>query len=82
MADRTRQERERKNKLPRKKWKLQTNNNKFKTVPLAVKEKDNIEIDGQQLQYSEKGKILGITITRTGINEHVSHHKQSKGSTI
>lgn len=54
-----------------KKWKIETNS-KFKIVPLAVKKKHNIEIVGRQLQYSEKGEVLGITITRTGIKEHVT----------
>lgn len=34
-----------------------TNNTKFKIIPIAVKKKDNLTIDGTPIDYSENGKF-------------------------
>lgn len=58
-----------------KKWKIKTYNNKFKIKHIVVKKKTDIIIDNTQINYSEKEKVLGLTITRTGITQHVSEIK-------
>ena len=53
------------------KWKIKTNKEKFKIVPITVKKKNDIVIDGTQLEYATHAKVLGLTIGRTGITKHV-----------
>lgn len=53
-------------------WKIKTNKNKFKIIPIAVKKKDDIIIEGTKIDYSLQGKVLGLTIGRTGIERHVT----------
>lgn len=55
-----------------KEWKIKTNKNKFKIVPIAVKKKEDIIIDGIKIDYSLQGKVLGLTIGRTGIERHIT----------
>lgn len=54
------------------KWKIKTNKNKFKILPIAVKKKNNIEIGGTHIEYSQHGKVLGLTMGRTGIEHHIN----------
>ena len=70
MANRTRTEIGKINKYE-KKWKIKTNKDKFKIIPIAVRKKENVIIDGTPIEYAEKGKILGLTISRTGIGNHI-----------
>ncbi len=70
MANRTTSEIEKINEYE-KKWKIKTNKNKFKIIPLAVKKKNDIVIDGTPIQYSESGKVLGIRIGTSGYNKHL-----------
>ena len=55
-----------------RKWKIKTNKNKFKIIPIAVKKKNDIYIDGEKIEYSQNGKILGLNIGRTGIGHHIN----------
>ena len=54
-----------------KQWKIKTNKNKFKIIPIGVKKKNDIYIDGNQIQYSNYGKVLGVKIGTTGYNKHI-----------
>lgn len=54
------------------KWKIKTNKNKFKIIPIAVKKKNAIIIEGNRIEYSTHGKVLGLTIGRTGIGNHIN----------
>ncbi len=71
MATRTVQEIERINRY-KQKWKIKTNKNKFKIVPIAVKKKDQIVVDGTHIDYSNEGTVLGLRFGRTGIECHIS----------
>ena len=42
---------------------------------MAVKKKNDIYIEGEKIEYSEQGKILGLTIGRTGIGNHINKMK-------
>ena len=65
-----------------KKWKIKTNKNKFKIIPIAVKKKNDIYIDGEKIEYSQHGKVLGLTIGRTGITHHITTMKAKTSSKI
>lgn len=54
------------------KWKIKTNKNKLKIVPISVKKKNDIIIDGSKIEYSPHGKVLGLTMGRTGIERHIN----------
>ena len=55
-----------------KKWKIKTNKNKFKIIPMAVRNKANVVIDGTPLVLSNNGKVLGLKLGQTGINGHIA----------
>ena len=55
-----------------RKWKIKTNKQKFKIIPIAVKKKNNIIIDGKIIEYTSSGKILGTTVCRTGLSKHIN----------
>ena len=52
-------------------WKIKTNKNKFKIVPICVKKKFDITIDGNVIPYSNYGKVLGVKIGTSGYNKHI-----------
>lgn len=62
MATRTKHEIERINEFE-KKWKIKTNNNKLKIIPIAVLKKQDIIINGTKIDFSEKRKVLGLNMT-------------------
>ena len=74
MANRVKKEIEKINNFEMK-WKIKTNNSKFKIIPIAVKKKDNIVINGNPINYTDNGKVLGLTISRTGIAIHINNIK-------
>ena len=43
------------------KWKIKTNKNKFQIVPISRIKTSDITINNNILQYTNKGKILGLT---------------------
>lgn len=49
---------------------------------MAVSKKNDIIIDGEQINYSERGKVLGLTITRTGITRHINDIKNRGQSAL
>lgn len=53
-------------------WKIRTNQQKFKIIPLAQKYTEDIIVDGDLLNTNNGGNILGLTITRAGITKHVT----------
>lgn len=70
MANRTVSEIEKINKFE-KEWKIKTNSNKFKIIPIGVKKKNDIIVNGSNIPYSDYGKVLGVKIGTTGYNKHV-----------
>ena len=53
------------------KWKIKTNTMKFQVIPIARQNPPPIRINNTDIPYSREGKILGLTITPTGIRKHV-----------
>ena len=67
-----------------KEWKIKTNKDKFKIVPIAVIKKNNIVIDGELIDFTPQGKVLGLTFGRTGFESHINEiiHKGRQKLTI
>lgn len=65
-----------------KKWKIKTNTGKFKIIPLAVKKKEPITIDGNILPYSSEGTILGLHMNTRGILPQIKHNKSKASAAL
>ena len=59
-----------------KKWKIKTNTNKFKIIPISRRKKAPIIVDNRTLPYTNEGKVLGLKITTSGISDQVAYRKQ------
>ena len=60
-----------------KKWKIATNMTKFQVIPLARTALAPLIVEGEQIEYSNKGKVLGLKIGKRGIIPHVNERIQS-----
>ena len=58
-----------------KQWKIKTNTNKFKLLPIAIKKTLPVTIDNEAVVMSKHAKILGLTLSRHGYNKHVTEIK-------
>ena len=58
-----------------KKWKIKTNTNKFKVLPMSRQLTAPIDVDGSILSYTRKGKVLGLKMCSSGIREQVTYRK-------
>ena len=56
-------------------WKIKTNTNKFKIIPLASYKTEPIIVDDIHIPYSKDGTILGLKINSTGILGQVAHSR-------
>lgn len=56
-------------------WKIKTNSAKFTIVRLGSKHQEEIIADDDVHLTSNKGKILGLTITKQGYNEHIQNRR-------
>lgn len=56
-------------------WKIKTNTNKFKIIPLASYKTEPIIVNQTHIPYSREGTILGLHINSTGLLGHVAHHR-------
>lgn len=48
------------------KWKIQTNINKFKVIPIGKLNPAPLLVEGDVYQYTNEGIVLGLKITKTG----------------
>ena len=55
------------------KWKIKTNSNKFQLLSVSKSKPPLIRINNQNIQYVNEVKILGLSIKRTGIVNHIKH---------
>lgn len=55
-----------------KKWKIETNTNKFKIIPIGRKNTSDIFIDGEHFPYTNKGTVLGLQITTHGYSAQIT----------
>ena len=59
-----------------RKWKIATNPNKFQLLAISVRTPANVIVDNTHIQHNNTIKILGVKLTKTGINSHVHHNIQ------
>ena len=53
-------------------WKIKTNRDKFKIIPMAQKKMEDVIVEGDILEYAKEGNILGQTINTTGFIKHIA----------
>lgn len=52
-------------------WRIKTNTNKFKILRLGTRTGNDIVIDEEVIEFTNEGKVLGLTITTNGYAKHV-----------
>lgn len=66
-----------------KKWKIKTNINKFKVLPIADKKTGRIHIGGEDIVPAWEGKALGLKLKRDGFSSHARERAQhASGASI
>ena len=65
-----------------RKWKIQTNQAKFKIIPMAKRKLEPVIVDGEIIPYSTEGTILGLPITTTGLKKIYKQKKISGEITL
>ncbi len=53
-----------------KKWKIRTSEEKFKIIPIAQYKLIKILVNGNEIDTTKSGKLLGLNITSTGCVSH------------
>ena len=67
-----------------KSWKIKTNKNKFRVLPISKLRPAPINIDAEGVEFCTEAKILGLTVRRTGVSRHINQrvglarHRNSK----
>ena len=54
-----------------KKWKIKTSEYKFKILSISAQKPYDVLIDNRKINFANEISILGLKITRTGINAHI-----------
>jgi len=65
-----------------KTWKIQTSIEKFKLISISKSKAAEIKINGNIIPYADTGKILGLTISRTGISSHLNNKIKQANNTL
>lgn len=65
-----------------KKWKIQTNANKFKIIPIGRTTSATVIADRNIYEYAAEGKVLGLTITRTGYKNFILNKIHKLNTTL
>lgn len=65
-----------------KKWKIQTNINKFTIIPIGRTASEPVIINGDIYPYSTEGNVLGLKITRTGYKNFIKNKIQILNTTL
>ena len=58
-----------------KQWKIKTNLNKFQLLSISAKRPNDVIVDGTLIPFNREAKILGLTITTSGIKHHIAYRK-------
>lgn len=56
-----------------KKWKINTNKNKFKVIPISKIKQPPLIVNGEIIPYNSNGKVLGLQISTRRITTHVKN---------
>ena len=62
-------------------WKIQTNTQKFKVIPIAKHKPPEITIDNRNIRNSTQGTLLGLELFKCGVSKHVTS-RRNKASVI
>ena len=55
------------------KWKIKTNIDKFQVIPIGRKGLKKVTVNKNTHEFSNVGKVLGTTITKSGFSQHASN---------
>ncbi|KAF2345423.1 Reverse transcriptase domain [Trinorchestia longiramus] len=58
-----------------RKWKIQTNVNKFKLIAISRRKKQEVHVDGIPFPYDKSGKVLGLHLGSQGYTSHITQRK-------
>ena len=75
LATRTKREIEKVNEYERK-WKIQTNKEKFKLISISSIKPVEIHVDNRNIPFNNTATILGLTISGRGINPHIKQRER------
>ncbi len=64
-----------------RKWKIRTNEDKFKIIPIAQYKTEQLTVNGKNLNTSKEGRFLGLKLQKTGLVGHVTD-KVKKGKAV
>ena len=79
LAIRTKREIERINKYEEQ-WKIKTSRQKFKMLSVSKTKPEKIEINNEEIPFTDSITVLGLKITRTGLVKHL-HDRMNKAKT-
>ena len=65
-----------------KQWKIKTNMDKFQIIPISKRIPADIIVEGTRLQYSQTGKVLGLTLKRNGSSAHAKERVRQAGAQL
>lgn len=57
-------------------WKIRTNQNKFRLISISSREPHEVSMNGEPLQFDRNATVLGLTISRTGLSTHLTKRLQ------
>ena len=55
-----------------RKWKINTNMKKFQVIPMDGKRTNKVKVNGEDIEYSNRGIALGTVITTKGFTAHAT----------
>ena len=58
-----------------KKWKIKTNLNKFQLLSVSSTKPSVVTVNGTNIPFKTKIKILGLTLTTRGLSSHITQRK-------
>ncbi|KAF2346176.1 Reverse transcriptase domain [Trinorchestia longiramus] len=58
-----------------RKWKIQTNANKFKLIAISRCKKQEVRVDGTPLPYDKSGRVLGLHLSSQRYTSHITQRK-------
>ena len=65
-----------------KEWKINTNINKSNVLTISKSRPEAISREGRRVPFPNEIKMLGLTIKRTGVSQHITNRiKQAKAQT-
>jgi hypothetical protein len=64
------------------KWKIRTNQSKFSIIPINRRNTEDIFLENQHIPYTNRGKILGLSISSWGIASQIAVRKGTANSNL